>query len=67
MSAEEELDTASRPQSVRPEDGERPILPDGCTIRLKVRPAATCAGCLFIGAVEPCFQFIGRSVTDSPP
>ena len=47
-----ELHTASRPQIVRPEDGERRILPDGRAIRLKVGPTATGAGYLFVGAEE---------------
>lgn len=47
-----ELHTAARPQVVRPEDGERRILPDGRAIRLKVGPSTTGAGYLFLGAEE---------------
>lgn len=47
-----DLHTEARPQVVRPEDGERRILPDGRAIRLKVGPATTGAGYLFVGAEE---------------
>lgn len=47
-----DLHTTPRPQVVRPEDGERRILPDGRSIRLKVGPSATGAGYLFVGAEE---------------
>lgn len=46
------LHTAAKPQVVRPEDGERRILPDGRAIRLKVGPSTTGAGYLFLGAEE---------------
>jgi len=47
-----DLHTASQPRVVRPADGERRILPDGRSIRLKVGPASTGAGYLFLGAEE---------------
>lgn len=47
-----DLHTAARPQVVRPEEGERRILPDGRAIRLKVGPSTTGAGYLFVGAEE---------------
>ena len=47
-----ELHTASTPQVVRPADGERRILPDGRSIRLKVGPSTTGAGYFFVGAEE---------------
>jgi len=47
-----DLHTAARPQVVRPDDGERRILPDGRAIRLKVGPSTTGAGYLFLGAEE---------------
>lgn len=46
------LHTAAKPQVVRPEDGERRILPDGRAIRLKVGPSTTGAGYLFLGGEE---------------
>ena len=47
-----DLHTAARPRVVQPEDGERRILPDGRSIRLKVGPSTTGAGYLFLGAEE---------------
>ena len=47
-----ELHTAARPQIIRPEAGERRILPDGRSLQLKVGPSTTGAGYLFVGAEE---------------
>ncbi len=47
-----DLHTAARPRVVRPEEGERRILPDGRAIRLKIGPSTTGAGYLFLGAEE---------------
>ena len=47
-----DLHTATRPQVILPDAGERRILPDGRAIRLKVGPSTTGAGYLFLGAEE---------------
>jgi len=65
-----ELHTASKPQVVLPADGERrilPGLPPRNWIAVENRSAAP-AAILFMfprGAVERCFQYVGRSVADS--
>ncbi|HEY0929846.1 MAG TPA: cupin domain-containing protein [Gemmatimonas sp.] len=46
------LHTGAKPQVVRPDEGERRILPDGRAMRLKVGPSTTGAGYLFVGAEE---------------
>lgn len=47
-----DLHTSALPRVILPDQGERRILPDGRAIRLKVGPAATGAGYLFLGAEE---------------
>lgn len=47
-----DLHTAAKPQVVRPNEGERRILPDGRAIHLKVGPSTTGAGYLFVGTEE---------------
>lgn len=47
-----ELHTATQPQVILPDEGERRILPDGRAILLKVGPSTTGTGYLFLGAEE---------------
>lgn len=47
-----EVHTAAGPQVIRPAEGERRVLPDGRSIRLKVGPSATGAGYVFVGTEE---------------
>jgi mannose-6-phosphate isomerase-like protein (cupin superfamily) len=47
-----DLHTSAEPRVILPAQGERRILPDGRSIRLKVGPATTGAGYLFLGDEE---------------